>query len=110
MGYTVPHTGIEANYTKEFGCALRVFTFTLDHAVDRERFAHNITCALTGVKGAIGVLKDKLNFMAKGPYPALWQSGDVLPLKDNLSCGRMVEAQDAASHGGLAASALAHKS
>ena len=103
------HAGVKANHPEELSEAPPIISVTLDPLVDFERLTNNMTCALAGVKGSIGVLKDKLHLMTEGTYLAPWQPGDVLSLKDNFPCCRTIQAQDAAGHGGFTTTALTHE-
>jgi hypothetical protein len=78
--------------------------------MDCEGLTDYVTGTLTGVKRAIGVLKDKLHFLAKGAYLLLWPGRDILPFEDNLSCCGTIETKDTAGHSGFAAAALTDES
>ncbi len=67
-------------------------------------FTGDIADRHTRVKACVGVLKDDLHFFAVGLHIGV---GDIDPVVDDLSFGRLIEAEDGASGRRFAAARLA---
>ena len=74
-----------------------------------DRLRHDAADGHPRVERRIGVLKDHVHVLAKRPDLALRQPGNVRPLEDDLSRGRLVEAHHRSPDRGFSASRLSNQ-
>ena len=77
--------------------------------VDSERLGEDAVDRLPRMQRAVRILKHHLHPFADGSKLGVRRRSNVLPIEDDAACGHVVDAQDAASQSGLAASGLADK-
>ncbi len=82
-------------------------SFFVDQIVDLQRLGDDVADRHARVQRRVGVLEDHLHLAAHLAHLAAVQLGQVLAVEDDLAAGRLVELQDGAAGGGLAAAGLA---
>ena len=70
-------------------------------SLDQHRRSDGLTDRHAWVEGRVGVLEYNLHPGAHGLHLALGESGDILPIKEDFSTGRLMEAQDRPAQGGF---------
>ena len=76
--------------------------------LDKQGGGDGLADGHAGVEGGEGVLEDDLHLPAQALHLLGVHGQHVLALEEDLAAGGLVEAQDGAPHGGLAAAGLAH--
>jgi hypothetical protein len=110
MGYTICHTGVEADYTKEVGYSFFIFSFSMCHPMDKERFTNNASGILSRIQRTIGVLEDDRHFPSQGSHLVLRPLSNILAFKKYLPCGGLKEPHHATACRSLSAARLTDKS
>ena len=87
-----------------------VVMFVLRDAVNNHGFADNIADGHSRVEGSVGVLKNHLHSLPEWEHVNRVERSDVLAVKDYASSCGIVESDDGASGGGLAAAGFADES
>ena len=105
MGVAVGVLGVQAHLRHQFQNPLLALRFTFVHLVHIQRLADNIGNGPTGIQRRIGILKDHGGFL-----PVLRDvllGDDLLAVKPDFAVRGLVQVQQGAAHGGLAAAGLA---
>ena len=107
MGVTVGVLGIQPHLTHQLQNPLLALGFTLVHLVHIQRLADDVRHGHPGIQGGIGILKDHGGLFSVFGNVS-WR--DNLPaVKPDFSVRRLVQVQQGAAHGGLAAAGFPHE-
>src|SRR5262245_22699882 len=86
---------------------LRLFFFRGNEAIDAERFADDLTDRHARIERRIGILKDDLNPPPQFAHSLRGAMGDVRAAKSDRPCRRLLQLENGAADGGLAAPGFA---
>ena len=84
--------------------------FTAWHPVDTQTFLDDRTNGEPGVECVVGILMHQLDSPAIGPQFCAPQTGDIDTVENHPAAAGVLQADDRAGHGALAATGLAHQS
>ena len=112
MGKAVGVLGVQTHLVQQGLDALLPLLLSGAELVDVQRFAHDLTHGHARVQGSGGILKDDLHFAPVGQHvhrDLLRAVVDGLSVILDAPGGGLVQPDDGASQGGLAAAGLAHQ-
>ncbi len=109
MGVAFGECGIESADGQQLGNPLAAFARVRLDAVDFHGLADDLAYFHARIERAVGVLENDLNLLPYRDQALLVELVQVDALEDDVAGRRVLELQDAAPRGGLAAARFAHQ-
>ena len=109
VGVTLRVRGVKTDGLQEFGDAFLARNFALGELMNIDSFADDLLDGHARIEGAVGVLKDHLEFAPAGAQFGAVQLANILAVKMNRTGGGFEQADDRAPERGLATTAFAHE-
>ena len=100
---------IQADALKHFAHHFMLFLPGRADFVCTQRLCNDILYGHARIEGSVRILKDHLHFAPPREKLLLRQSGNVLPVEEDLAGGRFMDADNGAGAGALPASRFAHQ-